>query len=173
MVDALGAAVKTALQSVPVSDNSYVSVVRFGRLQDNPLKGQNGIYALVHLGNPFNAEWKDHSASELRSGPIEIGSGREVGGASRWWRAFSVEWALFLIKQRTDREASRDLAALIEARIQKAVATASFSGLIDDFGENATQAYDMTAEMDEGGGPPTSFIWRGVVQLYVLTGRPF
>lgn len=175
VVDALVLDLQDAFAGVP--DEETAGVIRGGKLQANPVKAR--ISVLVHIGDPEKPDaWIDTLASMTQSnspGRISLDiPAYEVGGGSMWRRRFTVEFGVYLTKSKEDRDEARALANLTRGRIERAVSRSTrVPRLTDDFGETAMLVAVTASKITEGGGPPTSFIWRGVVYVEVATARAY
>lgn len=158
-----------------VTPEELVGVVRGGNLQENPVKAR--IYILVHVNDPDDPGWQDMTTAHRDTNLQEkffYTPAFEVGGGSLWWRRGSIEFGIFATKSKEDRDEVRRIANITKGRIEKVIAlhTATL-GTTDTLGEVAIKVLPITSRLEEGGGPPRSFIWRGVVRFQLLTERPF
>lgn len=149
------------------------SLIRGGRMQENPLKNQEGTYILVHINDPKDPKaWNDGVVSARRGdspGQIWVPS-YEIGGGEMWYRRFTTEFGYYATKQKDDRSEARMSAQWVKAKIEWTLRRSQrIPTLIDSFGEIAKQVRLYSSYAIEGGGPPASFIWRGEVLWMVLT----
>jgi len=164
----------TALFATLVS-TEQLAVVKGGNFQSNPLNKR--LFATVHIGDPADDAWKDSSVarptSDLSRSQFNV-EAYEVGGGTMWWRRFATEFGFFGIKSKEGQDEARRIANITRGRVEKAIATSTrIPGLTDALGEKALMVLVVTSQVFEGGGPPASYIWRGVVQMQVLTHRNF
>jgi hypothetical protein len=152
-----------------------VGVLRAGELQENPVNPK--VAVLVKHNEPGTEGWRDGSVAQrdeaLERNAVNIPA-YEVGGSAMWWRRFLIEWSWFGTKTKETREEARQQAEIITARIERAVLASTHvtTSPPDDFGETPIKVFHIDSKMEESGGPPKSFIWRGWVRVQVLTNRP-
>ena len=147
-------------------------VIKAGRLQADPVKLQIAI--MVHIGDPEDPDgWPDtHEAYNPTTGRKMDVPPTEVGGGSFWWRRGTVEFQYFGLKGKKDRDEARRIANVTRGRIERTINSSTrVPGTTDSFGEMAMQSMSTLSRVSEGGGPPNSFIWRGVVRYQVRTYR--
>jgi hypothetical protein len=152
-----------------------VTTIKAGKLQDSPVDEKH--YLCVHIGDPEDPNFAD-SFYGARDPGIDRGfvtaAASQIGGGDTWWRRFTVECGLFGQKTKLTREEARRIANLTRGRIERAIAgAAGLRGVTDSLGEVSLLQKVVSSRATEGGGPPSSFIWRIKVQFQVLTERPF
>jgi len=152
-----------------------IGIVKGGNFQQNPLNKR--IYCCVYIGDPNDDAWKDsnaaHAIQDLSRSQFQI-EAFEIGGGTMWWRRFAVEFGFFGIKSKEGQDEARQIANITRGRVELAIAKSKrLPGLGDSLGEHVLMVHVVTSQAFEGGGPPNQYIWRGVVQLQVLTNRDF
>jgi hypothetical protein len=129
---------------------------------------------MVHIGDPEHPdEWVDghesygvHPLREMEVHP------REVGGGHWWWRRGTVEFQYFGLKSKEDRDEARRIANTIKGRIEQTIdASMRVPQLKDSFSEQVLEVLSVSDKLIEGGGPPRSFIWRGLIRWQARTYR--
>jgi len=154
--------------------NEDVGIIKAGRLQDDPTKKRIAI--LVHIGDPEDTiGWPDsseaysvHPLRAMETPPFE------VGGGSIWWRRGTVELEYFGLKTKEDRDEARRIGNLTRGRIEKTISLSTrVPGLTDALGETVMLILPVSSRIIEGGGPPASFIHRGIVRWQAQTARSF
>ncbi len=174
VVDAMVADLQEMAATIS-NENETWGAVKGGRLQDNPLKYD--IYICVHIGDPEDPNsWLDGLVAntkdaldrrEFRIPAMEVG-----GGGKAWWRRFTIEFAYYGIKTKTDRDESRRITDITRGRISQCLARSKrIPGLRDMFGECVGMSLEVSSGIFEGGGPPKSFIWRGKIRWQIMTQR--
>lgn len=168
-------------------DPTRVVLIRGGRLQENPVSPET--YLLMHANRPGETNWRHTGSTTESATPYGLRSDMrhlaalpqfEIGGLSMmWWRRLSSEIGCFFLPEDYDRETAREYSHMIFGRFEYYLMRANIDndagilGLVDDFGERAMQVYLHSSNYNEGGGPPSDFIWRGEFWFDVLTERSF
>lgn len=163
------------VDAIDLESDEIVGVVRGGQLQENPVKAR--LYVLVHVNDPDDPTWEDQTVASRQQNLdrefIDIPA-FEVGGGGMWWRKGIVEFGLFATKSKETRDQARQVANMVKGRIEKIIQlSTSAVGITDSLGEFAVKIMAVASRLEEGGGPPRSFIWRGRVRYQVLTNRPY
>lgn len=167
------AALQAALiDNVPAEDASRAGVVHRGFLQGNPDPDQARISVTIHENDPdrfygksgsgaMSGEWEDRIAET------------ECGGAATWNRRFTVKARLLFINTGEDEGSAQSIASTLRARIERALMTLSFSGVVDeDTGEYVSRGVSsksLYGEMVQSGGPPDAYDYFVKVRFEVQT----
>lgn len=175
LVEAVSALVKTALEAgLDIDDPMWPTVVRPGRLQENPLA--NKVSVTIHTNDPDETAdtWVDEPASQ-RDPYIPNTPMFEIGGdvaGMYWWRRGCVKCELFFIKDRLTRDEAREAANIIKGKVERAlmVRDASILTIQDDYGEQCVALVPVKSIAREGGGP-SQLIWRVKVWWQALSAR--
>lgn len=172
IIEAAVADLEAAFTGAPEEETP--GLIRGGLLQENPVKHR--IVLLVHSGDPAEENWKDAIVNSRRPGtanPDLEAPAYEVGGGVMWWRVFTVEILYFGVKSKEPREEARRIANAVTGRVEQAIRRSQrIPPLKDDFDEQCVLVQITNSNIEEGGGPPASFIWRGRLHFQVLTNRP-
>lgn len=160
------------LTEVSSSDPTRAKEVKTYRFQENPLT--TNVYLSVLSGNEAQPEHLDGRVNtrDMQDLGIRVPSG-EVGGGHLWWRRGQVKVGVYFINEKYEEDETADYAHTVLGRAMHWIERTSVNGLIDDYGEQA-HGYPMVyaSSFFEGGGPPTSYLWRGNIYWQVLTQRP-
>jgi len=152
-------------------DASIARVVKIGLLQQN--KVENVIAIGVTAG--------DHEDPNYRDGIVTIESmqnigmnvsPREIGGGQAWWRRGVINIECFFILQQYTEERATSVAYAALGRLLSAVDTCPMSGMVDSYGEVATNMFCHSHTFFQSGGPPVQYIFRGKIFWTALTERP-
>lgn len=145
--------------------------IRPGLAQQNPVSDRISVF--LHHGDPDDLDtdpkWSDYPVGSVNEGNIGQVAGFMIGGARRYWRAFTVEIKCYFIRTQEDRETARAIALNVFSRAQQTLMQAQALPLTDDFGETSIMLTVDKFTDSESGGPPKSFIWRGKIYFRVLT----
>jgi hypothetical protein len=156
IVDILAEELETGLSDSALPEEEKIGVARGGKLQDNPVKAR--LYVLLHINDPDSDSWADIPTSAEGSNMARsefYAPAYEIGGGGLWWRRFTIEFGLFAIKTKEDREEARRIANAIKGRIEKLSAlSAGVPGLRDDFGESAIKVVLASSRIEEGTARP-------------------
>lgn len=158
--------------TVAQNDLTRASVVKIGRFQEDPIDA--GVYIAINAGDPNNPEMLD-SNTALRARDrdnLQFGvEGWEVGGGSFWWRSLRIQMGCFYISKPLAEETAQTYAMEVMGRLLDTLEKCYVSDLTDTYGEHAIQLFIYGNTLFESGGPPDQYIWRGTVNVMVLTGR--
>jgi hypothetical protein len=162
-----------SLSALAATASAYAAIlIRQGKLQQDPVKER--IALLVHPGDPSDTsetpEWRDKMAGE-EGDKDWIPESHEIGGGEFWWRKFTVEMDVYLVKTREERAEAREISEWVFGRAHKALTDLSGINLTDDFGEEAFYLTVDSVTFRESGGPPSTFIWKGKIRFRVLTEK--
>jgi len=162
------------ITNIPRSDKARADLVKAYRFQDSPK-----TYALnvsVVPGDP-NKPDTVHGRIDIGEGFEKLGlniPAGEVGGGHLWWRRGRIKVGCFFVDKGYKEEIAADYAHVLLGRIEYYTERINVTGLVDDFGERAHGNVQVFASnLFEGGGPDTSYIWRGEIHWQVLTQRPY
>ena len=97
---------------------------------------------------------------------------REIGGGQIWRRKAVVQYGCYFVNQNFTEDEATQLAYSTLGRLLSSVEDVDINGLIDDYGERVVQVFCHANTFFEGGGPPTSYIFRGKVHVSYITERP-
>jgi hypothetical protein len=145
-----------------VSDNTKVTLVREGKLQDDPTV--NYFTLLTHPGGEEFPDVLNDPGDNSYAAPV-----REIGGSIRnfyYRRRFKIEYSLFFNGE-NNRKVAHDKAQIIKGRAERTVAQLTMPGA-DSFGERAYDIQWVKSWIREDGGPG-EFIWRGYMWVEFLT----
>jgi len=168
-----------AVFTAVTESTEQASVIRPGRLQQNPVKAVTSI--LLFQGDPDGLMWDDSLVAERENALdrqyISVPS-FEIGGGDFWWRRFVAEVQYFGVKDKQMRDEARRIANLNVGRVQKAIRQSmnqgrGLQGLRDDLGEMTIMVLPVKVTWTQGGGPPASYIWRAKVKFQVLTSLDY
>ena len=185
VVDALALYLDRKLRlEIPGDDPSRVDEVRPGRFQDDPVV--TARYVMLHGGDPQEQGWAHIPTNAESNTPFGLhGAGGlsalptfEIGGASMlWFRRFSAEIGAFFLNDDFSRDEARKHAHVLFGRLEYSIGRtgvdrhAGLLGLRDDFGEEVLSVILSRTSYTEGGGPPSDWIWRGIVRFDLLTAK--
>jgi len=161
------------IDDLAVSSPSIANMVRVGRFQDDPV--ENAIHILIHSGDPEDEKWEHGLVTAKDRDEIGIGylPPQEIGGGSLWWRRISAQVGCFFVNQSYTRDQAREYAHQVLGRLELNIANCTtIVGLTDEFGESSIKTFVVRSRFQEGGGPDTSWIWRGKVWAQTLCDRP-
>ena len=146
------------------------TLIRQGLMQQNPVPAR--IMILVNPNDPDDIsaapQWMDEPVSTDKDDRWRITT-YEIGGGQRWWRKFTIDIYVFLIRTQEDRDEAREVGLQMASRVQHAIFENPSINLSDDFGELAIAMWVAGLNPFEGGGPPRSFIWHAKMRVRVLT----
>ena len=172
MVSLLTLYCQTVVLGSPSASGEAAHEIRQGLLQENPVP--NRITILVNPNDPDDISsvptWSDSPVGEGDSSGWKI-TAYEIGGGERWWRKFSIDIYVYLMRSQEDRSNARRIGENVIARANKAINENSGIGIVDAFGETAIMMLVSKVVPYEGGGPPRSFIWHGKLLVRVLTEK--
>ena len=143
-----------------------VQNIRAGRLQEDPTVA--GLNILIS---------EDATQARYQATPSTDGTlgayAHEIGGGAFFFTNFELD-LIFHFSGENDRAVARSNAYIVIARLKRALIdmpmpTHPETGSIrDDFGEGAIALEIVSLELRESGGPG-SFIWKGKLQIRVLS----
>lgn len=160
------------IDDLPIDDPVRAGVVIKGPLQGDPDPDQARISITVHEGDPdsvyagsFTA-MKDAWVDEIVE--IEAGSGEY---AAIWSRRFTVKARCLLVNTGENLDGAREIAAVVEKRIIRALLKVDWSGVADDdeYVSRPVLNTGIKAEALQGGGPPDSYDYHIKVRFDVQT----
>ena len=159
------------ITGVPDTDPLKAKLVKIGRFQDDPT--ERFLYACVHNGNPEDPNYKDGIATLESFDNIGFKAyPREVGGGEFWWRRGIVEVGAYLLDMSIEQGDAAQMAHEFLGRVYSSVRKTYVTGIVDTFGERAIILFVNGTTMNESGGPPDNYIYRGKVFWQVLTNKP-
>jgi hypothetical protein len=157
--------------NVGPSELIYADVVKKGLLQQS--KTAKNVQIGVNGGDHDNPEYLDGIVSLAKLPEIAMNmAAREIGGGQMWWRRGVVRLECFFVRERLTEDEAHIAGYEILGLVQSAIETTDLSGLVDDYGERATNIFCFGNTYFESGGPPKSYIFRGKVLWQCLTERP-
>ncbi len=163
----------TALKTDISDDNEKADFVEVGRFQDDPTV--NNIYITIQGGYLSKPEYMDGivTLDEMHRVGMDYIPPRETGGSGQqhWWRRGTCQIGCYFIGKGLSEVLARTSAYNVFGRLSSNIENVAVSDLTDSFGETAHSAYLYATEFQQGGGPPTEYIWRGRVLWQVLTER--
>lgn len=147
--------------------------VRQGLLQADPVDRRISI--LVNPNDPDDLgtrpTWSDGLAGQDDDRSWSITT-YEIGGGERWWRRFSIDINIYLIRTQEERTTAREIGLWLFGQAQAAIQENPSWDVVDYFCERTILALVDKVVPVEQGGPPTSHIWRGKIFVKVLTEKP-
>lgn len=165
------------IDDIDPDDTARGDMVRAGLMQEDPTKKE--LHALVHQGDPqkpdsYMAHVPQMSELFAKSEGMDFPA-EEIGGGVFEEQTFTVDIGCFLLGK-GNRVQAAQLSRLFFARAKKALQDAcrvggssGLLGLTDEFGRQTIRGRITEHRMNEGGGPPNQFIWRGHIRFAVLT----
>lgn len=182
LIEAVTDLLLTACQlDVSTDDPSYATVVRAGRLQDDPTV--NVVSILVHPNDPEEPRtWMNEIVGDdlkviqnpWGGDPYRMPQhGYEIGGGEQWWRRFTVQLTMFWMNKSLTRTQARDYSFLVLGRAEEAIkeGASTFGVLQDAWGEQVWGWYVRRTHMLERGGPDVDWIWNGRLWLEFGTDK--
>lgn len=163
-----------------VTDETQASVVRAGKLQDDPTRG-NGINVLIWPSEDLNPD--EIYTPERKEGILS--PTYEVGGGSFYMRRFEIQMIFHFrgLRGEEGRIEARQNAQVLLSRIRHTLLSMNSSQSTsasdlplhpvtmqpkDDFGETAIMLQIDEFYLSEGGGTG-HFIWKGQIKFSFLT----
>ncbi len=152
-------------------DLSRVTIVKSGLLQEEKLERRIAV----------GVTGGDHEDPDMIDGIMSIDKfpdigayfpPREIGGGQGWWRRGTLQLDMYLLGEGLKENDARDAAYEALRRIIETVRGISVDMLRDDSGERAIKIYVPYHTFSQGGGAPSSFIFRGKIYWFVATNVP-
>jgi hypothetical protein len=163
----------TSVMQTPMSGSDITRAISIkrGRWQDDPTR--KFVYVTVCGGDPEEPKVQDGivSLDGMDNIAMEFPP-REVGGGQLWWRRGTCQVGCYFLKQGLNEDAALDNAYVVLGRLESCIESTVVSNLVDTFGEQAYEIFCYANTMFEGGGSPTSYIWRAKISWACLTERP-
>lgn len=153
---------------IAVQNEATAGLIRAGKLQDDPTVA--GINILLHPAKADSPNMTNHPGA---SWGINFEESYELGGdiPPAWFlKKFNVELRLFFDNE-TERSIAQTKAQVVLSRVVHAIhgINGRFHEIpMDTFGEKGHMLSIQNFFLREGGGIGT-FIWRGTVEVDVLT----
>jgi len=168
------AALQAALiDDVAAADPARASVIKLGYLQGDPEPDAARISIELHLNDPDDIEGSGiESAWQDEVVEVEVGAG---GPTATWRRCFTVKGRCLLVETQEDLDAALLITAIVRARLEAALATLSFAGVIADNGEFISRGVTATTlhgRIYQAGGPPDAYDFHIKVRFDVLSTQP-
>ena len=161
------------ITSVDPDDPTVARVVKIGLFQDDPTN--RNVYLTIQGGNHEDPKEMDGIITGYRMQTdvgIDFPYAREIGGGQIWRRKVTIAIGCYFIRQKfSEQEATRQ-AYIALGRLLASIESVNITGLLDVFGERVIEVFCHGNTFFESGGPPTSYIFRGAVNVSVLTERP-
>jgi len=167
------------------SDPSRVSLVRIGRLQEDPT--QSVTYVLLSPNDIEQENWRNEPSLAGTNTPFGLkgmfpGVGPlptfEIGSSSMmWWRRFSAESAAFYLNEDYTLEEAQQYSSTMFHRLEHYIGevnvdmSAGILGMVDDFDERVISVIPSSSRYRFGGGPPSDWIMRSALHFDVLTQK--
>ncbi len=161
------------ITDVDPDDPTIAKVVKIGLFQDDPTN--RNVYLALQGGNHEDPKENDGIITGYRMQTdvgIDFPYAREIGGGQIWRRKVSVAIGAYFIRQKFTEEEATQKAYIALGRLLSSIESVDINGLIDGFGERVIEVFCHGNTFFESGGPPNSYIFRGVVNISVLTERP-
>lgn len=162
------------INDVAESDTSRATLVMVGPLQGDPDPDTARIYVTIHENDPNDVIGDGANASTLKAYADEVEE-IEIGGAVTWKRNFTIRARCLLVDTQETLDQARQIASKVRRRIERAVITASFSGVTDEYGAYVSRgpiSWDIEGETLQAGGPE-SYDFHITVHFSLLTTEPF
>ena len=164
---------ETMVTAVDPEDPTIAKVVKIGLFQDDPTN--KNVYLALQGGNHEDPKEKDGiiTGYQMQSDVgIDFPYAREIGGGQIWRRKISVAIGCYFIRQKFSEEEATQQAYIAIGRLLSSVESVNINGLLDNFGERVIEVFCHGNTFFESGGPPSSYIFRGIVNVSVITERP-
>ena len=157
-------------EAVSAVASAYAAVlIRQGTLQQDPVKERISI--LVNPNDPDDISNKPEWADSI-VGRDDGWAAYEIGGGERWWRKFTIDINVYLVRTREERGLAREIGMFAFSAVHGTLQDHKAIDVTDFFGESAFLMLVDSSMPYESGGPPNTFIWRGKIRLKVLTEKP-
>jgi len=158
---------------VTADDPTIARVVKIGLFQDDPTN--KNVYLAIQGGNHEDPKDTDGIITGYRMQTdvgIDFPYAREIGGGQIWRRKVAVAIGCYFIRQKFTEEKATQNAYIALGRLLASIESVDINSLADSFGERVIEVFCHGNTFFESGGPPSSYIFRGLVHVSVLTERP-
>jgi hypothetical protein len=161
------------IADVATDDPTLAKVVKIGLFQDDPTN--RNVYIAIQGGNHEDPKDTDGIITGYRMQTdvgIDFPYAREIGGGQIWRRKVSVAIGCYFIRQKFSEDEATQQAYIALGRLLSSIESVNINGLVDSFDERVIEVFCHGNTFFESGGPPASYIFRGIVNVSVLTERP-
>jgi hypothetical protein len=163
----------TAVLQTPYAESAIerADLIKVGLMQESMVK--KNVSLCIQGGDHTDPNYKDGISSlegmdDFHWKPPV----REIGGGSTWYRRGVIQVYCFYILEGLTEEQATQAAYDVLGRLEANLESIQVGDLVDDFGEQAVRIWLTSNTFVQGGGPPSSYIFRGRVFWYCETERP-
>lgn len=154
-------------------DPRRVNKIKKGLFQENPTVISKHIHLAIQGGNHEKPDLQDGIFSlDKHPNLAFVGAVREIGGGVLWERYISIEIGCFYIQKNLPEDDAHEQAYNILGLLLNNIENVNFSQMYDTYGEHPVEVFCLANTFFESGGPPDKYIFRGRIEIIVITERP-